>query len=108
MRLTLPRNRSLLRCAAAGRLRKLDAAAEESEKSVVDALRHQLDGDSVERCYGRSHGLDDTVGEQRRRTCREWKHVLSRLGRKRMHAKNGNRVLTTDPDRKGDDPDERG
>ena len=23
-----------------------------------------------------------------------------------MHAKNGNRVLTTDPDRKGDDPDE--
>ena len=76
MRLTLPRNRSLLRCAAAGRLRKLDAAAEESEKSVVDALRHQLDGDSVERCYGRRHGLDDTDGEQRRRTCREWKHVL--------------------------------
>ena len=61
MRLTLPRNRSLLRCAAAGRLRKLDAAAEESEKSVVDALRHQLDGDSVERCYGRRHGLDDTA-----------------------------------------------
>lgn len=59
MRLTLPRNRSLLRCAAAGRLRKLDAAVEESEKSVVDALRHQLDGDSVECCYGRSHGLDE-------------------------------------------------
>ena len=61
MRLTLPRNRSLLRCAAAGRLRKLDASAEESEKSVVDALRHQLDGDSVECCYGRSHGFDDTM-----------------------------------------------
>ena len=64
MRLTLPRNRSLLRCAAAGRLRKLDAAAEESEKSVVDALRHQLDGDSVERCYGRRQ--DSTIPTESR------------------------------------------